>query len=276
MKTAARLSARRRHPLAFGLVLFIGLSVTGGLYAALSTGSASAASTDATPQQVTQGKQIFLEGCSSCHGINAQGTNTVAPPLVGVGRRGRGLPGRHRPHAAAAERPLRQGKPVIYTQEQIDAIAAYIASLAPGPAIPAASQYDTSGADLQEGGELFRTNCAQCHNFAGNGGALTDGKAAPSLADATPKQIYEAMLTGPGQMPVFSDTVMTERRSRTPSSTSRPSRTPRTRVACRSAGSARCPRASSSGSSASASSRWSPCGSGRSPHDRHPAGRRPR
>ena len=73
----------------------------------------------------------------------------------------------------------------------------------PGPAIPSASDLDTSDADLATGGVLFRTNCAQCHNFAGRGGALSDGKYAPSLMNATPREIYEAMLTGPQNMPNF-------------------------------------------------------------------------
>ncbi len=44
-----------------------------------------------------------------------------------------------------------------------------------------------------------------CHNFAGSGGALTRGKYAPSLKGVAPRDIYEAMLTGPQSMPVFND-----------------------------------------------------------------------
>ena len=75
----------------------------------------------------------------------------------------------------------------------------------PGPAIPTAEQLDSADADLASGGELFRTNCAQCHNFAGQGGALTQGKYAPTLMGSSAEDIYEAMLTGPQNMPVFSD-----------------------------------------------------------------------
>ena len=96
-----------------------------------------------------------------------------------------------------------------YTEAQIAALAAYIATLGPGPAIPTAEQLDTTNADLAVGGELFRTNCAQCHNFAGKGAALTEGKYAPSLMEATPQQVYEAMLTGPQNMPVFGDGTLT-------------------------------------------------------------------
>jgi ubiquinol-cytochrome c reductase cytochrome c subunit len=44
-----------------------------------------------------------------------------------------------------------------------------------------------------------------CHNIAGAGGALTQGKYAPNLRNVTPAHIYEAMLTGPQNMPVFNN-----------------------------------------------------------------------
>ena len=96
-----------------------------------------------------------------------------------------------------------------FTDEEIAALAAYVASLAPGPAIPSEEDLDYADADVAEGGEIYRTNCAMCHNYAGSGGALTRGKYAPSLKDVEPKHIYEAMLTGPQSMPVFGDSTMT-------------------------------------------------------------------
>ena len=62
---------------------------------------------------------------------------------------------------------------------------------------------------VAEGGELFRTNCAMCHNFAAQGGALTQGKYAPTVMGVEPRHIYEAMLTGPQAMPVFSNATIT-------------------------------------------------------------------
>ncbi|MSZ05881.1 MAG: c-type cytochrome, partial [Actinobacteria bacterium] len=90
--------------------------------------------------------------------------------------------------------------------EETAALAAYVASLAPGPAIPtdAVLNYERDG-NTAQGGELFRNNCAMCHNFAGQGGALTQGKYAPTLMGVEPKYIYEALITGPQAMPVFSD-----------------------------------------------------------------------
>ncbi len=77
--------------------------------------------------------------------------------------------------------------------------------------MPTKGQYSPDGADIAKGGELFRTNCAQCHNFTGKGGALTEGKYAPTLEGVEPKHIYEAMQTGPQNMPSFPDTTMPQK-----------------------------------------------------------------
>jgi ubiquinol-cytochrome c reductase cytochrome c subunit len=99
-------------------------------------------------------------------------------------------------------------KPVQFTDPQIAAMAAYVASLAPGPAIPTEEMLRADG-DATHGGELFRINCAMCHNAVGAGGALTQGKFAPKLQGVTEKHVYEAMVTGPQNMPVFNDANLT-------------------------------------------------------------------
>ena len=105
--------------------------------------------------------------------------------------------------------PQALAKPPVLDAEQTRQLAAYVASLAPGPAIPSAEQVDPALGDAANGMALFRTNCAMCHGAIGTGGALTDGKFAPTLGNSTPTQIYEAMLSGPGSMPVFNDANLT-------------------------------------------------------------------
>jgi ubiquinol-cytochrome c reductase cytochrome c subunit len=56
---------------------------------------------------------------------------------------------------------------------------------------------------LAEGERLYQENCAACHSATGAGGALTSGQTAPSLAQATPVQVAEAIRVGPGAMPRF-------------------------------------------------------------------------
>ena len=94
------------------------------------------------------------------------------------------------------------------------AVAAYIDSLGGGPPIPSAEQVNPAEGNVAVGQQLFIANCAQCHNFVGAGGALTYGKYAPALTEATPTQLYEAMLTGPEAMPVFDDATLTPQNKR--------------------------------------------------------------
>ncbi len=198
-------SAARRHPAALALLLLGALAIIASVYAILTSASSARAAGNPTSETVVEeGRALFLEGCSSCHGLNAEGTS-VAPSLIGAGAASvhfQVSTGRM-PQAAPAVQIER--KEPSYDEAEISALAAYIASLGPGPEVPTAEDLDTSDADLAVGGELFRTNCAQCHNFAGRGAALTEGKWAPSLMEATPQQVYEAMLTGPQNMPVFGD-----------------------------------------------------------------------
>ena len=207
-RVLARLSTRRRHKLAPLVLLFAALAATGGVYTALApTPHAEAAA--GTASQVDEGRALFLLNCTSCHGLNLQGTSD-GPSLIGVGAAAVDFQvGTGRMPAAKSEVAQVPAKKVQFTQEQIAALAAYVSSIAPGPAIPGTSDYDFTGANAAEGGEIYRTNCAMCHNYAGSGGALTRGKFAPSLKGVDPRHMYEAMLTGPQSMPVFGDDTMT-------------------------------------------------------------------
>jgi ubiquinol-cytochrome c reductase cytochrome c subunit len=206
-----KLSARRRHPLAALVVLLFALAATGGLYAAFApAGEAKADQPSSKSLAIEEGKKLYDVGCSSCHGRGGQGTSD-GPSLVGVGSAavdfqvGTGRMPAQQPGAQIPKKPRQ------YSQKEIDQLAAYVASLGGGPAVPSKDEYAPSGADIAHGGELFRTNCAQCHNFTGRGGALTHGKYAPNLGDVSPKHMYEAMETGPQNMPSFPDTLVSSK-----------------------------------------------------------------
>ena len=207
------LTARRRHPAAKALLLVLALFVMGALSTVLAPSQQSSADTG-TSQQIAQGRALFAVGCSSCHGLNGEGQTTEViqgPPLVGVGAAAVDFQvstGRMPMSKVEEQAPV---KPNRYSPEEVAALAAYVASLGPGPDIPDPSLYDTSKVNEEEisrGGELFRTNCSACHNFEGAGGALPGGKYAPSLFGVSNQHIYEALITGPQQMPVFSDEVL--------------------------------------------------------------------
>ena len=217
-RSAGRLSRHRRGPLAGLLVLLLGLILTGTVYAAFSPASATKAG-KSDEELIQQGRELFLVGCAFCHGQNGEGVKSskgqYGPSLVGVGAAAVDF------QVGTGRMPMQQpgqqalAKKKVYTDEEIQALAAYVASLGPGPAIPEESDYSIEGlseeeqrAAITKGGQLFLTNCTACHNFDGSGGAMPNGKFAPSLKGVEKRHIYEAMLTGPQQMPVFSNDVL--------------------------------------------------------------------
>ena len=215
-RSAGRLSRHRRGPLAGLVLMLMGLSLAGGLYAVFSPSSSAASAQDQTAM-AAKGHQLFLVGCAFCHGQNGEGqTDTkgklIGPALAGVGAASVDF------QVGTGRMPLAQpgqqapSKKRSYTDQEIAELAAYVASLAPGPAIPDESDYALGNMTKQErqeavarGGQIFLTNCTACHNFTGAGGAMPQGGYAPSILKTSPKHIYEAMLTGPGPMDTFSN-----------------------------------------------------------------------
>ena len=201
-------SVGRRHPLATIALLVIGLISTGGAYA-LFTSTASADTTPVhTQSSAEEGEKLFAANCATCHGLSAEGTPGVAPSLYGVGAASVDFQVGTGRMPLANQGPQAQQKPVQFTDAQVQSLADYVASLSPGPGIPDA-KYLTGDGNAATGAELFRVNCAMCHNVAGAGGALTEGKFAPNLSGVLPAHIYEAMITGPQNMPVFNDKNLT-------------------------------------------------------------------
>ncbi len=214
-RTARRASRYRRSRLAGALLILVALVVTGGLYTAFAPAQADEAKTES--ELIAEGRELYLVSCSFCHGQNGEGQQdqegqNFGPPLVGVGAAAVDFQvgtGRMPMAQPAAQAPR---KPVVFDQDEIDAMAAYVASLGPGPGIPSASLYSTDGLSEEEleeaitrGGQIFLTNCTACHNFDGSGGAMPQGGFAPTLRGVEERYIYEAMLTGPQAMDVFSD-----------------------------------------------------------------------
>jgi ubiquinol-cytochrome c reductase cytochrome c subunit len=199
------LAARRRHPLATAVLVLLGLIITGAAYATLMPSRAEAS--QVTTDDIEAGRKLFLANCSTCHGPQAEGRGEF-PSLIGAGAAAVDF------QVGTGRMPLQQSgpqagkQPVHFTEDEIRQLSAYVASLAPGPAIPDEEMLSTEGADVSRGGLIFRTNCAMCHNFAGKGGALTRGKYAPDLTGVEPKYVYEALVTGPQSMPVFNDDTM--------------------------------------------------------------------
>lgn len=199
---------RNRKAFARPWLLIVALLVVGVAYASVAP-APSSADTQMT-QQIAEGKAIFETSCASCHGLNGEGLSR-GPSLIGVGAASVDFQMGTGRMPAVKEEAQVPTKEVAYSQEQIDAVAAYVASLGPGPAIPEKSQYDPEGLTEEEiahGGSLFRANCSACHGIIGGGGAMPEGKKAPNLSNTSSVHIWEAVRSGPQQMPTFSKEVL--------------------------------------------------------------------
>jgi ubiquinol-cytochrome c reductase cytochrome c subunit len=151
---------------------------------------------------IAEGRILFSQTCSTCHGGDAEGAPPLGPPLLGVGGATVDL------WLSAGWMPLRtpqtqpEAKPVYFTRAQINAIVAYIVSLKPG-GVPVPTNIPLKTANAADGFFLFSLNCAPCHTITGAGDALASGVHAPSLHGATPTEVLEAIRTGPQNMPRF-------------------------------------------------------------------------
>lgn len=207
-RVTKRRSNGRRSPWAAAALIGIGLLLTGGAYAGASAAMASTGETQVkSALTVEDGKKLFQANCATCHGLDLQGTE-AGPSLYGVGELAVEFQVATGRMPLAAQAPQAPQKPVQFTEDEIKAMAAFVQEIAPGPTYPSDEILDGEG-DVARGAELFRINCAMCHNVAGAGGALTEGKYAPALHETSALHMYAAMVTGPQNMPVFSDMNLT-------------------------------------------------------------------
>jgi ubiquinol-cytochrome c reductase cytochrome c subunit len=215
-KKGRRPRSRMRRRVTGALALALALGSVGVAYATVaaaatphSQSAAAAAGAPADdPVEIRKGKQLFEVTCITCHGQNLQGVLNKGPSLIGTGSAAVYFQvSTGRMPVAAQSAQIQEKKPAFNEAETLQ-IAAYVQSIGGGPEVPTGDLRGTD-ANLAEGGELFRLNCASCHNFAGRGGALSAGKYAPSLTNASDKVFWTAMLSGPQNMPVFSDNQLT-------------------------------------------------------------------
>ena len=204
--TSARPISRRSYRrVTNAFVVLLGLFMMGGIYSLLA--SASNAQQNARQPDIGNGRQLYEISCITCHGANLQGVTGRGPSLIGTGGAATYFQMTTGRMPAAQQGPDQKRKPSTFTANDINDIVAFVQSIAGGPEKPTGVL--RNDAAISEGGELFRLNCASCHNFAGKGAPLSAGKIAPSLNEATDLVLYTAMLTGPENMPVFSNNQLT-------------------------------------------------------------------
>ncbi|SHK86559.1 ubiquinol-cytochrome c reductase cytochrome c subunit [Pseudonocardia thermophila] len=205
------------------LALGIALLSAGSLYTAFTPKAQVAQAQEDQTALIAKGQELYTNHCITCHGANLQGVQDRGPSLIGVGdaavyfqvATGR-MPMARQEAQAERKPPMPQfnihqadEEKAAEAAENLEALGAFIQANGGGPKAPAEDGLALRGDDPARGGELFRLNCASCHNFTGRGGALSSGKYAPTLDAPTEKEIYTAMLTGPQNMPKFSDRQLT-------------------------------------------------------------------
>lgn len=209
-RARARRRSKARRRLANLAGLLAALILTGAMYSVFSPAQAADDGTSESAAEAA-GRELYQRSCISCHGSNLDGVEGRGPSLIGVGEAAVYFQVHTGRMPLVRQEADAHDKESIFSDEEIDQLMAYVQANGGGPTLPSG---DLRDGDLAQGGELFRLNCASCHNFVGQGGALSSGKAAPSLLDATDLEIYTAMLTGPENMPVFGDNQLTPEEKR--------------------------------------------------------------
>lgn len=192
-RRAVALEARQAHRAALPLLLLTVLATAAAVAA-----HPPAARAAAPPPN---GQALFKAACASCHGFDGRGVQGQGPSLLHAGARAADFYLRtgRMPLANPHDAPVRT--PPQFTDAQIRALTAYVASLG-GPAAPPIPRVDPAAGTLSAGRRAFTDHCAGCHQALARGGIVT-GAIAPPLREATPTQVAEAVRIGPYLMPRF-------------------------------------------------------------------------
>jgi ubiquinol-cytochrome c reductase cytochrome c subunit len=155
---------------------------------------------------VQRGSDLYAQSCAGCHGADLRGRKGQGPALRGVGAAAVDfyLSTGRMPLADPTDEPVRADPE--FSRRDIQALVAYVSGFG-GPAIPAV---DPDRGDVARGKEAFTESCAGCHQVLGRGGIVT-GAFVPSLTDATPRQLAEAVRVGPYLMPPFGERQIDQR-----------------------------------------------------------------
>jgi ubiquinol-cytochrome c reductase cytochrome c subunit len=186
------------------LALFIALVGMGALYAMVLP-KPQTAQAQGDSVVVREGEQVYNNTCISCHGANLEGVEGRGPSLIGIGEAAVYFQTETGRMPAQVQGAQEERKPRLLSSEEIEQLMEFVQARGGGPTMPEKKGTELRGDNPARGGELFRLNCASCHNFTGRGGALSSGKFAPSLDGTNEEEIYTAMLSGPQSMPKFSD-----------------------------------------------------------------------
>ena len=198
MSSAGRLT-QRGVLASLPLALVVACGVAAVVFALGDTGTGRAAQLDRQPD-LQLGAELYATQCAGCHGVEHDGVDGRGPSLLVEGEASTDFVLRTGRMPLASPTMQAQRGPVRYSDDEIRALVAYIGSIGDGPDIP---DVDTARGDVADGGELYRLNCAACHVASLAGAPIGGGRQAPNLVQSTPTQVGQAIVVGPGAMPVF-------------------------------------------------------------------------
>jgi ubiquinol-cytochrome c reductase cytochrome c subunit len=192
-------------------LIVLGMLALPGAFVFLPGGSSPATADPATIlryalAQANVGQPLYEEHCATCHGEGGQGTSS-GPTIVGLG------PAFYDFMMSTGRMPLDQPtqqavrRPPVLSPKEIDAITAYLSSLAQG-GVQIPTVHPGTGS-LSVGQQVYEDNCAPCHGTTANGGAVGP-RSAPNLHHSTALQVAEAVRIGPSVMPIFDSTSISQ------------------------------------------------------------------
>lgn len=179
----------------FTALVALRICLLGGMYVPLAMAQQPA------PPTILRGADIFAQRCSGCHGDTGQGV-AAAVTMAGPSLRAEHDLGSIITAVESGPSHMPSFSRVL-TAAQIRAVSYYVSTqLAVIPLMPG---------DLATGGKLFRQYCAACHRPTVRGGTLAfAGRNAPALTGKSAALIAGAIRWGPGAMPSFPNSVLSD------------------------------------------------------------------
>ena len=164
-----------------------------------------------SPGDLREGARLFNTHCTSCHGMNLQGT-AQGPPLIGADIQGVDFELRTGRMPAAVPFEQEMHKLPYFPPQQVRDIVSYVMSKSDGNNVLPTVTLRSDTQSIKTGRNVYEENCEQCHAGTGRGNAVDYADVAPSLMDATPQDLADAVRYGPDVMPKFGPNVIDQRR----------------------------------------------------------------
>lgn len=164
----------------------------------------------ANAADLREGKRLFDTHCTSCHGANLQGT-AQGPPLIGIDVQDADFELRTGRMPAAVPFQEEMHKLPFFPPQQVRDIVSYVMSKSIGNKVLPTVTIGYDDETLRSGREVYEENCEQCHAATGRGNSVGYANVAPSLMDATPQDLADAVRYGPDVMPKFGPNVIDQK-----------------------------------------------------------------